>query len=387
MKKFIARSISAQVQEVHRYFPIVYLGGPRQSGKTTLLRQLFSELPYVSLEDPDVMAFASEDPRRFLGDFPSGAILDEAQRVPTLFSYLQRMVDEQPERKFILSGSQNFLLLEKITQSLAGRVGLLTLLPFSVAELEQEGIAPDLNGLLLQGGFPRIYEQEMPLRLFFPNYVKTYLERDVRLIKNVGNLGQFHNFLKLCAGRVGQLLNVSALANEADVSVNTAKAWLSVLEASYLIFRLPPYFQSFNKRITKMRKLYFLDTGLLCHLLGIEDEVQLKTHFAYGAIFENAMLLELYKKRYNANQTPEFYFWRDSNGNEVDLLMMQQGKLRPVEIKIAQTVRGSLFKGLVYWKKIAGETSEAPILLYAGASKMNRKEGLVLPWKEALTEL
>ena len=384
MKNYIPRTISPQIEEVHRYFPIVYLGGPRQSGKTTLLRHLFEDLPYASLEDPDVLAFAQSDPRRFLGDFPQGAVLDEAQRCPVLFSYLQGMVDEKPGRKFILSGSQNFLLMEKITQSLAGRVGLLTLLPFSVDEQERGGMKPTLHSLMLKGGFPRLHQERMPLELFFPNYVKTYLERDVRLMKNIGDLGRFHNFLKLCAGRAGQLLNVSALANEADVAVNTAKSWLSVLEASYLVFRLPPYFRSFNKRIVKMRKLYFLDTGLLCHLFGIRSEEQLKTHFAYGAIFENTVLAELYKKRLNANHRPEFYFWRDSNGNEVDLLMAENGKLLPVEIKAAQTPRGSLFKGLAYWKKLAGEKGGEATLIYAGEMKMQRDEGLLMPWRDAL---
>ncbi len=383
----VARQITGSIQEVSRFYPIVYLGGPRQSGKTTLLRSLFGELPYASLEDPDVREFALRDPRRFLGGYPAGAILDEVQQAPELFSYLQGLVDANKNLRFILSGSQNFLLVEKITQSLAGRAGLLTLLPFNRAELGGFNLEFSLDEFLWKGGFPGLHDKRMPPQLFFSNYVQTYLERDVRSLKNIGDLNAFHKFLKLCAGRSGQLLNLSTLANEADLSVNTVKSWLSVLEASYVIFLLPPWHQNLNKRVTKMHKLYFCDSGLLCYLLGIQSEEQLATHYHYGAIFENAMLVELYKKRTTAGQRPQFYFWQDSNKNEVDLIIEEAGKVKAVEIKSGQTARSDLSKSLVLWNKITGNLPENSFVLYAGALRQERAEGTLLPWQEAVESL
>ncbi len=378
LHKMIARQITPHLTELLRYYPIVSLSGPRQSGKTTLLRWQFPDLPYVSLEDPDERRFALTDPRLFLDNYPNGAILDEVQQVPELFSYLQTRVDANKNLRFLLSGSQNFLLMEKVTQSLAGRVGLLNLLPFSLNELPNA----DLTTWMWKGGFPAIYDREMPPRLFFPNYLQTYLERDVRLLKNVGNLLDFERFMRLCAGRAGQLLNLSGLASDAGVSFNTAKAWLAVLEASFAVFLLAPYHDNFSKRLMKMPKLYFYDTGLLAYLLNIEQPNQIGTHFAVGQIFENLVIAELVKQWLHAGERPQFYFFRDSNGNEVDLLVVVAGQIMAIEIKYGKTVNADFFKGLRYWSRLSGNPSERCFLVYGGDSASVRTEGTVVPWQQ-----
>jgi predicted AAA+ superfamily ATPase len=381
----IPRLLSESIREHLRYFPVIYLGGPRQSGKTTLLKHLFPDFPYASLENQDTRLLAEQDPRRFLGAFPNGAILDEAQRVPDLFSYLQGTVDENKQLHFILSGSQNFLLMEKITQSLAGRVGILTLMPLGLEELPG-----DLSAKMppeqwaWQGGYPAIYDRQTPPDLIFPNYVETYLQRDVRQMRNVGDLNQFARFLRLCAGRAGQILNVSSLANDADVSVNTAKSWLSILEASYIIFFLQPYYRNFNKRLIKSPKLYFFDSGLLCHLLGIASAAQLNTHYYYGNIMENMLLAELYKKRSHRGQRPPFWYWRDSNGNEVDLLIEEEGTLKSVELKASKTFNTRLLSGLAWWQKTSGLKPEHSRLIYLGEMAFETENGRLTPWKEVL---
>lgn len=374
----IARQITPAITELLQYYPIVSLSGPRQSGKTTLLRWQFPEMPYISLEDPDERRFALSDPRGFLDNFPKGAILDEVQQVPELFSYLQTRVDMNKSLRFLLLGSQNFLLLEKVTQSLAGRVGLLHLLPFSLEEMPNT----DLHTWMWKGGFPALYDREMPPRIFFPNYLQTYLERDVRLVKNIGNLLDFERFMRLCAGRVGQLLNLSALAADAGISVNTAKSWLSILEASFAIFLLAPYHNNFNKRLVKMPKLYFYDTGLLAYLLNIEQPNQIGTHFAVGHIFENLMLAELTKQFLHAGEHPQFYFFRDSNGNEVDLLIISKGKMFGVEVKYGKTLNADFFKGLRYWSNLSGIPPEQCFLLSGGDVGSIRSEGSVVSWRQ-----
>ncbi|MCC6281196.1 MAG: ATP-binding protein [Saprospiraceae bacterium] len=374
----ISRQITPAISELLRYYPIVSLSGPRQSGKTTLLRWQFPDLPYVSLEDPDERRFALSDPRRFLDSYPKGAILDEVQQVPELFSYLQTRVDTDKNLRFLLSGSQNFLLMEKVTQSLAGRVGLLNLLPLSWSEMP----VADLHAWMWKGGFPAIYDREMPPRLFFPNYLQTYLERDVRLLKSVGNLLDFERFMRLCAGRAGQLLNLSALAMDAGVSVNTAKAWLAVLEASFAVFLVAPYHDNFNKRLIKMPKLYFYDTGLLAYLLNIEQAEQIGTHFAVGHIFENLVIAELAKQWMHAGERPQFYFFRDSNGNEVDLLAVSGGKIFALEIKYGKTLNADFFKGLRYWSTLSGNPSAQCFLISGGDTPSVRAEGTVVPWHQ-----
>lgn len=380
----IPRLLSDHIHNLRQYFPVIYLGGPRQSGKTTLLRNLYPEYPYASLESPDTRLLAEQDPRRFLGSFPDGAILDEAQRVPELFSYLQGLVDENKNLRFILSGSQNFLLMEKITQSLAGRVGILTLLPFGLEELPGdflENMSPEKWAW--QGGYPVLYDRLAPPELVFPNYIETYLERDVRQMRNVGDLNHFARFLRLCAGRAGQVLNISSLANDADVSVNTAKSWLSILEASYVLFFLQPYHNNFNKRLIKSPKIYFSDTGLLCFLLGISALQQLDTHYHYGSIIENMMIAELYKKRSHRGERPPFWFWRDSNGNEVDLLIEEKGVLKAIELKASRTFNTRLLSGLAWWQKTTKQPPGQSFLLYLGNQGFQTEYGTLMPWKEA----
>jgi len=382
---FLSRHITETLQNFRGWFPIVYLGGPRQSGKTTLLRRLLPDLPYASLEDADTRFRAEEDPRRFLNSFPDGAILDEAQRVPVLFNYLQGIVDADKNRRFVLSGSQNFLLMESITQSLAGRVGILNLLPFSIKEIEQRRPVATLEHFAWQGGYPRLFDDAAaPASFFFDSYIQTYIERDVRMLKNVGDLSAFGKFMRLCAGRVGQPLNLSTLASDTGISPNTVKSWMSVLEASYIIFTLPPYFENFNKRIVKSPKMYFFDSGLLCHLLGIGSPAQLETHHYFGNIVENAILVELYKKRTNAGTRPAFWFWQDQQGNEIDLIMEERGQLHAIEIKSSQTYNTRLSTGLRRWQSLAGTRAERQYLVYAGEQEGEHEFGTLLPWRKAL---
>lgn len=382
---FVSREITATIRNFREWFPVVYLGGPRQSGKTTLLRYLLPELPYANLEDADTRLRAEEDPRRFLNSFPTGAILDEAQRVPLLFNYLQGYVDMDKNRRFVLSGSQNFLLMESITQSLAGRVGILNLLPFSLAEIERQQPMETLEQFSWQGGYPALFgDNTAPANFFFDSYIQTYIERDVRMLKNVGDLSAFGKFMRLCAGRVGQPLNLSSLATDTGVAPNTVKAWLSVLEASYLVFMLPPYHDNFNKRIIKSPKMYFFDTGLLCHLLGIASASQLETHHCFGNIAENALLVELYKKRVNAGLRPAFWFWQDQQGNEIDLIMEENGQLYAIEFKSSQTYNTRLSTGLKRWQTLAGTAPENQYLVYGGDQPGNFAFGTLLPWRKAL---
>ena len=383
----INRKIANHILEIHQYFPIVYLGGPRQSGKTTLLKSIYSDLPHVNLEEPDSRKFALEDPRRFLSLYAEGAILDEIQRVPELFSYLQSKVDDHPKLKFVLSGSQNFLLMEQITQSLAGRVGILNLFPFEYSELLNVKSPNSLEDFTWQGGYPAIYDRNIPPKIYFNNYVQTYLERDVREIRQVGNLASFHRFLLLCAARAGQLVNLSSLASDAGIAVNTAKEWLSILEASWIIFLLQPYYRNFSKRLRKSPKLYFYDTGLLSQLLNINDPETLHTHFAYGALIENAVIAELIKQRMHMGEKPECYFFRDSNGNEVDLLIEEAGKIISIEIKASHTPHPNMTKGLKYWQDISGEDATNSYVVYGGSAKHHSANGNILPWNYAFQEI
>jgi predicted AAA+ superfamily ATPase len=380
LHKMYKRDLEYALNELIKYFPIVSVSGPRQSGKSTLVKKVFNNLPYVLLEDRDVQLFAESDPRGFLAQYPNGAILDEIQRVPVLFTYLQGMADADPSRKFVLSGSQNYLMMEGITQSLAGRVGLLNLLPFSWNEMQikDKGSA----NLLFNGGYPGIIANQIPKKIFFSSYVQTYIERDVRQLKNIGDLSLFMRFLKLCAGRAGQLLNVSALANDAGISPNTAASWLSVLENSYVIFLLNPYYQNWGKRLTKMSKLYFYDTGLLTYLLDIADEKQLDTHFAYGSIFENGIILEIMKKLINEGEKPQIYYWRDSNGNEMDLILETKGRLIPIEIKSAQTPADHLWKGFKKWNALSKIAPNAGYVIYGGEQSQTRSEVNLVSWKD-----
>jgi len=355
--------------------------GPRQSGKTTLTRTTFPEKEYVSLENPDHRNFAQEDPRGFLAQYPKGAILDEAQRIPEIFSYLQQVLDESAESgQFILTGSNNFLLQQNIVQSLAGRIAYLYLLPFSIAELKSADLLPhDINELMYKGSYPPVYSQNIPAEKWFPNYIRTYIERDVRLIKNITDLAAFGRFLKLCAGRTGQLLNRSSLGIEVGVDSKTIAAWIGILESSFIIHLLQPHHQNFNKRVVRMPKMYFYDTGLVCSLLGIQNEKQLNLHPLRGGLFENFIISELIKKRFNAGEPGNLYFWRDNKGNEVDVIIDRDNKLFPIEIKAGQTITSAYFKSINFWNQLTGNIEGT--VIYAGEKTQKRSSGItVIPW-------
>ena len=378
----IARTLENKLKLLYTKFPVISVTGPRQSGKTTLIKEVFKNLPYVSLENPDDRAFALEDPRGFLNNYPKGAIFDEVQRVPQLFSYIQGLVDADPSIKFILSGSQNFLLSEQISQSLAGRVGILKLLPFSMFELKAaNSLSETFEDVAYKGFYPRIFDQNIDPEDFYPNYLQTYVERDVRQLSQVGNLNTFTTFLKLCAGRAGQLLNMSELSNEAGVSVNTIKSWVNILETSYIVFRLYSHHKNYNKRLTKMPKLYFYDTGLLSYLLGIKKSSQIKIHFAKGAIFENLVVGELMKRHLHIGKEPNLYFWRDNKGKEIDLIIDDGEFITPIEIKSGSTKRSDYFNGLDYWNKISENDPVKSFVIYGGQENQLRNNGKLISWK------
>ena len=380
----IPRQASETLRRLSRGFPVLAITGPRQSGKTTLARATFADKPYVSLESPDTRGFAESDPRAFLAGFPEGAILDEVQRTPDLFSYLQGVVDEDPRMgRFILTGSQQFDLRSRITQSLAGRVGLVHLLPFSQAELRHTPTPPaDVETALFKGGYPPLHVRDLTPQDWLSAYVATYLERDLHQLINVRDLKTFQIFLRMCAARTGQLLNLSALANDCGITHHTAKAWLSVLEASYLLFLLPPHHRNLGKRLTKSPKLYFLDTGLATWLLGIQDPGQLRFHAQRGALFETWVIAELLKGRFNRGLPSNLYFWRDSAGNEIDVLVDQGERLMPIEIKSGTTLNPDYFAGLNKWRGLAGEIAGEPHLVYAGDEPQQRTQARVVPWQQ-----
>lgn len=380
----ISRELTEKIISLAQSFPIVSVTGPRQAGKTTLIRNLFPEKPYVSLEEPDVRLLALDDPRAFLRQYENGAIFDEIQRVPDLFSYLQTRVDQSGNAgQFIISGSQSFLMHHKISQSLAGRVAILILLPFSLRELQQAQIKTDqLEQLIFTGFYPRIYDKQIDPQDFYPNYIQTYVERDVRSLKNIQQLDSFTRFLKLCAGRVGQLLNVSSLANDCGISVSTARGWLSVLQASYVVYLLQPHFRNFNKRLVKMPKLYFYDTGLACTLLGIERAEQLFHHYQRGELFENFVISELLKFQYNRGRQPNIYFWRDNKGVEIDCLVEKGERLIPIEIKSGMTPNPDFFSNLIKWNKFSNTGISNNFVIYAGEESLQLSKGWLLSWKE-----
>lgn len=382
----IARQLEQPIREMLTKFPILLVTGPRQAGKTTMLREMFSDYQYVNLEYSANRAFAAEDPVGFLRQYSGNVILDEAQRVPQLFSYLQVRADEDRQMgKYILSGSQNFLLADNVAQSLAGRVAIFKLLPLSHLELRRHSpglMADNPEMAIFRGGYPALFERAIHPTAYFPSYVETYLERDVRSVANISNLGVFRNFLRLCAGRVGQTLNFHALAIEAGISQPTLKKWLTILEAGFVAFLLPPYFENFSKRIVKSPKLYFYDTGLLCHLLDLDDEAQIHQYHAKGSLFENMVAAELLKNRYNAFAMPSIYYWRDSNGNEVDFLLRESGEMHLLEAKYSFTPTARFFKGIQFLRKAAPNAHGRNIVLYAGDEINKRQEAEILPWKD-----
>ncbi len=379
----ITRNSEQTIRTLLRGFPIVTLTGPRQSGKTTLAKAVFSDRSYVSLEDPDIRQSAQDDPRSFLERFPDGAVLDEIQRCPELLSYLQTIVDaDQRMGLFILTGSQQFGLMSGITQSLAGRSAFVELLPFSVSELSNSSKLPAaINSMLLTGCYPPLYDRDVPPAAWFSAYVTTYIERDVRQLLKVQELETFQRFVRLCAGRTGQLLNLSSLATECGITHNTAKAWISVLEASYLIYLLRPHHANFNKRLVKMPKLYFYDVGLVSWLLGIRTVEQMATHPLRGSIFETFVISELIKSSLNRGERSNLYFWRDSNGNEVDVIVECVTNLKPIEIKSGKTVVRDSFAGLVKWQALAGDSTGEPTLIYGGNDMYSQNGVRVVGWE------
>jgi predicted AAA+ superfamily ATPase len=385
----IIRTAEQTVLMLLEGFPTVTITGPRQSGKTTLAKTVFRNRPYVSLEDPDSRQAALDDPRSFLDRFPNGAVLDEVQRCPDLLSYLQGRIDADGRMGlFILTGSQHFGLLSGISQSLAGRTAFVELLPFTLAELQQAAVLPQtVDELLFKGGYPPLYQRKVAPRAWFSSYVASYVERDVRQLLKVQELSLFQRFVRLCAGRTGQLLNLSGLAAECGVTHNTAKAWIAVLEASYILFLLQPHHANFNKRLVKTPKLYFYDTGLACWLLGLQHHQQVSTHPLRGALFETLVISELAKQRLNAGERPELYFWRDSNGNEIDVIMDTGSHLLPIEIKSGVTVAGDFFSGLRKWRQLAGEQAGRQLLVYGGEESYRQNDIEVVGWKELASRI
>lgn len=386
----IQRSLQSYLKQLFASFPVTALIGPRQSGKTVLARTTFS-LPYCSLEDPDTREFADNDTRRFLEQYPNGCIFDEAQRVPRLFSYLQGVVDSrrsagQGSGQFVITGSSNFLMMQNISQSLAGRVGIATLLPFSLEELKLSSIAPENpDAGMLRGFYPPLFSVEQSNkepRLWLSNYITTYIERDVRLLQNISDLRTFTTFVRLCAARTGQILNYTSLASDCGVSPNTIKQWLSVLEASYVVFLLQPYHQHFGKRLIKMPKLYFHDVGLAAYLLGIRSHAEIATHAQRGALFENMIISDVWKSYTNRGETPPLSYWRDKTGNEIDLIVETPQSIRACEIKSAHTFDASFFSTLNYFRSISGIAEEQVFVIYGGESSQQRSQGMVLSWRD-----
>lgn len=376
----INRDLLSAINNVFRYFSVLTLTGPRQSGKTTLCRKLFGELPYYNLEDAATLAAIQQDPKAFLTKHNEGMILDEAQRFPEVFSYLQVMVDEQrmagdTSRRYIITGSANFALMQQVSQSMAGRTALLTLLPLSTQEINQVDASYNTDLHILRGGYPAIWSTDDGGRnILLSNYYTTYVERDLRSMINIKDLSLFHTFIRLCAGRIGSECNASSLAVEVGVSVPTIQSWLSILEASYVIYRLQPYYANIGKRLTKSPKIYFYDTGLAAWLLGIRSEEQLALHPMRGNLFENMVINDFYKHFYNQGERAELYFYRDKSQREVDLLLSNpDGTLRAYEIKSGKTFRADYFAGLEYLQKTLGDKLQSTTVLYDGDQELQQQ--------------
>lgn len=381
----IKRDIAQHLINLSNQFSAIAIMGPRQSGKTTLAKDTFPDYAYVSLEDLDTRLIAHEDPRGFLQAYANhkGLIIDEAQEVPALFSYMQGIIDKEYRPGFfILIGSQNFLMHEKITQTLAGRIALLTLLPLSIEELHKANLLPDeYEATMIKGCYPQLYERTIDIRTWCSNYIATYVERDVRQLLNITDILTFGRFLKLCAARVGNLINYAELARDCDISAHTAKEWIAVLETSYIIKLVAPYYRNFSKRVTQHPKLYFYDTSLACHLLNIRNQEELFNHPLRGALFESFMISEFFKYNYNHNESPHIYFWRDTQGHEIDCIIEKNfTTLIPIEIKASKTMNNSFFHGLLDWEKITKQENIEPYVVYGGKDSIKREKGHVFSW-------
>lgn len=378
----VLRVIKKEMDIYKKKYPILALTGPRQSGKTTFLKTEFPDYEYINLENPDLRSYAENDPNGFLKQYDKYVIFDEAQRVPFLFSYLQTKVDnDQIMGQYILSGSQNFHLMQNITQSLAGRVALFKLLPFDLAEMKSANLLDSDYSVNLQRGlYPAIYDRDIPSKVFYSNYIQTYVERDLAELIHVKDIKLFRNFLSLCAARAGQLLNLNSLANDCGISQPTAKSWISVLESSYIVYQLQPYFSNFNKRITKSSKLYFYDTGLLCHLLKIKDADSVKISSHKGYLFENFVITEFLKHNYHNNLLRDLWFWRDAVGHEVDLIWQDDEQLNLIEIKASETIMSEMFRGLEYFEKHDPTLVKSKTLVQTGLINQSRKQGNIQSW-------
>jgi predicted AAA+ superfamily ATPase len=382
---FIPRKLAKKLITLRTQFPVLALLGPRQSGKTTLAKECFPDYRYVNLEDLDTRRFALEDPRGFLEQHSEspGLILDEIQQTPDLLSYIQVRVDREQRMGFyVLTGSQNILLNQHISQTLAGRISIQTLLPLSINELEEAKRLPhNLFTVLFEGFYPSLYGRKLDPNDWYKGYIQTYVERDVRQIRNVSDLSTFQKFLKLCAGRIGQLLDLTSLSNDCGISVGTVQAWISILEASYIVFLLQPHFKNFSKRLIKSPKLYFYDSGLACHLLGIESPEMIISHYLRGGIFESMIIVDLIKRRYNIGKIPDLYFWRDKTGLEIDCILEKANGLIPIEIKSAQTINSGFFEPLHRYCQIAGLSPASGYLVYGGDENQKRQNGQVVSWR------
>ncbi|MBT1170654.1 ATP-binding protein [Bifidobacterium sp. SO4] len=377
----IPRALTDKMLSMSKLFPVVTITGPRQSGKSTLVQHAFPDYRYVSLEDADVRALAQDDPRSFLERFDSKVILDEAQRVPELFSYMQGVIDNRNEPgQYVLSGSQNFLLLKSISQSLAGRVAILHLLPLSYAEMSAAGVTPDsMSGFLFAGGYPRLKTMGIDPQDFFPNYISTYIDRDVREELGVKKVAEFNTFLTMCATRVGEVLNLASLANDCGISVDTVRDWLSILEASFIAFRLHPYHRNYGKRLIKAPKLYFYDTGLAANLLGIESGDQMLMSQYRGNLYENSVVVEIIKRYQALGREPKLFYWRDSNKKEIDVILEKGG--RPwyaVEVKSSATYNPKAFEILEDLAPAMGLDPDRRFVVYGGDESFSTKHGQVI---------
>lgn len=380
----IKRELQNTIVEMAKKMPVISITGPRQSGKTTLAKICFPDYDYYNLENPSVLERAKIDPQSFLTNHSKGIIIDEVQLFPELFSYIQAISDENKiDGEFILTGSQNFLLFQKIAQSLAGRVYITHLLPLSISELKVSNYWLDNSNYYLYNGFyPRMHEKNIQPDFYFPSYIQTYVERDVRQIVNISNTAIFQKFMKIVAGRVGQLVNFNSIANEIGVDQKTIKSWFSILETSFIVFFLQPHHKNFNKRVVKTPKLYFYDTGLVSNLLGIQDQNSIDIHWAKGALFENLVILELIKKKLNKGLQPQFYFWRDNIGNEIDCVEDKGNELYSFEIKSSKTIQKDFFKGLNYFNKISENSIKSSSLIYGGDESYPLGDHNVVSWKD-----
>lgn len=379
----ISRIQINKIKEYKNQYPIISINGPRQSGKTTLSKICFPDYKYYNLEDPNTRDFIVNDPKSFANKDSVGTIFDEVQKYPELLSYIQVAVDESKKNaQFVLTGSENIVLSEKISQSLAGRVVIFNLLPLSIDELKSENLlSQDLSEIIWKGFYPRIYDSRMDPTVYYANYLNTYIERDVRSIRNIGNLSDFQRFMRLLAGRVGQLLNIESLANDLGVDSKTVNSWLSILETTFIVFKLTPYFNNFGKRVIKSPKIYFYDTGLLTYLLNINKSEELEIHFARGSLFENLIIAEVIKYKSNYLALIQPYFWRDSHGNEVDLLIDRGSKIDTIEIKSGKTFKSELTKGLNYWNSLEKSIGGDSYLVYDGELEHKLKNVNVMNWR------